>query len=257
MRIFVTPPLRQRGIATASSYALRQKGRQCRGCAVFTPSNRRAGACSRRCNKFSLRSVYPRGNEYMRLPPRGGSAIGGGGECVCEIRNDDASSYSQTPHPSLPSKGRQRLSQPTRTDGASSSSFLPRSPSVTLRAPPALRNATNENRPLVVFRSLVCPPRGRLIKPNLLRTDGASSYALPRREQAPALRWDGIQRNRQCIFVTPTASPRHLRHPARDTSSPPQHKKEIPLRHLLFLKNCSSDIRPRGGRYQRGERTAR
>ena len=48
-------PYRMVGIATASSYALRQKGRQCKGWGVFTPSNRRAGACSRRCNKSPLR----------------------------------------------------------------------------------------------------------------------------------------------------------------------------------------------------------
>ena len=72
------------------------------------------------------------GSEYMRLPPGGGSAIGGGGECVCEIRNG----------------------------GASSASFLPRSPSVTLRAPPALRNATNEKPPLGCF-SKSCMPSQR------------------------------------------------------------------------------------------------
>ena len=60
------------------------------------------------------------GDEYMRLPPRGGSAIGGGGECVCEIRNGGASSYSQTPHPSLPSKGRLVYPNLLGTDGTSS-----------------------------------------------------------------------------------------------------------------------------------------
>ena len=84
------------------------------------------------CNKSPLRHGYLRWNEYMRLPPRGGSAIGGGGECVCEIRNGAASSYS----------------------------FLPRSPSVTLRAPPALRNATNEKPPLGCF-SKSCMPSQR------------------------------------------------------------------------------------------------
>ena len=63
--------------------------------------SRRAGACSRRRKEYPLRHGYLRGNGYMRLPLRGGSAIGGGGECVCEIRNGGASSYSQTPHPSL------------------------------------------------------------------------------------------------------------------------------------------------------------
>ena len=61
---------------------------------------------NRRCT-FGLFSTAT-GDEYMRLPPGGGSAIGGGGACVCEIRNGVASSYS----------------------------FLPHSPSVTLRAPP-------------------------------------------------------------------------------------------------------------------------
>ena len=116
------------------------------------PTNRRAGACSRRCNKFSLRSVYLRGNEYMRLPPGGGSAIGGGGACVCEIRNGDASS----------------------------SSFLPRSPSVTLRAPPPSQREARTPQPLG-NRRCIFVTHLRAIRESPLRsdrikgTDGTSS----------------------------------------------------------------------------------
>ena len=80
----------------------------------------------------------------MRLPPGGGSAIGGGGACVCEIRNGVASS----------------------------SSFLPRSPSVTLRAPPPSQREARIPQPLGNRRCIF--------------------VAQQRREQAPALRQRGI-----------------------------------------------------------------
>ena len=58
------------------------------------------------------------------------------------------------------------------------------------------------------------PSKGRLIKPNLLRTDGASSYALRRRERAPARRQRIPSPLRQAVRerIHEAPSERGLRH---------------------------------------------
>ena len=108
--------------------------------------NFRVTYAPRRRKEYPLCHGYPWVDKYMRLPPGGGSAIGGGGACVCKNRNGVASSAS----------------------------FLPRSPSVTLRAPPPSQREARIPQPLGNRRCIFVTQQ--------------------RREQAPALRLDGIIR---------------------------------------------------------------